>query len=184
LHVMEQKQRPLPKRRLIIGGVLIVAAIALSFVSNLVLGFTAVFVPVILGVTLIIMGVSRNWAPWPWVVSIGFGILPASYMSLIKVCDNVGKVCVTGDDLHHSKQAVYSLILFALATALMLLKRSPARDAAIAVLTLAAEIWLIVKLRGINEISGQLVIFALIAISIAYEIMSRVRTEPSSQPTA
>jgi hypothetical protein len=176
--------RPLPKRRLIIGGIVVALAIALSFVSNLVLGFTAVFVPVILGVTLIIMGVSRNWAPWPWIVSIGFGILPASYMSLIKVCDNVGQVCVTGDDLHHSKQAVYSLILFALATALMLLKRSPIRDAAIALLTLAGEIWLILKLRGIDEISGQLVIFALIAIALAYEITSRMRTEASSQSVA
>jgi hypothetical protein len=174
--------RPLPKRRLIIGGVVLLIFIALSFVSNLVLGFASVFIPVILGVTLMIMGISRSWAPWPWIVGIGFGILPASYMAFVKVCSRLGGVCPTGSDLHHEKQAVFSLILFLLASALMLLKRSPARDAGVAVLTLLGEIWLLVKLRGIDELSGELVILALIVAGVLYEILTRVRAEP--QPSA
>jgi hypothetical protein len=175
------ESRPLPKRRLIIGGVVLLVVIALSFVSHLVLAFAAVFIPVVLGVTLIIMGISRNWAPWPWIVGIGFGILPASYMAFVKICSKLSGVCPTGNELHHERQAAFSLILFALATALMLVKRSPLRDAAVAALTLAGEVWLIVKLRGINELSGELVIIALIVTGIAYEILTRVRAEPQSQ---
>ena len=178
------KPRPLPTRRLIIGGAVIVLAIALSFVSNLVLAFSAVFIPIVLGVTLMIMGISRQWAPWPWIVGIGFGILPASYMAFVQICSRLAGVCPTGEELHHERQAAFSLILFALATLLMLVKRSPLRDAGVAILTLLGEIWLVIKLRGIDELSGELVVVALIIAGIAYEIVTRVRAEPAAQPAA
>ena len=172
---------PLPTRRLIIGGAIIVLLIALSFVSTLVLGFVSVFVPVIVGATFMIMGITRNIAPWPWLVGIGFGIIPASYMAFVKTCGKIGGICPTGDELRHEQQAAISLALFAIAALIAIFtKRSPIRDAVVAGITLIAEIWLVIKLRGIDELSGELIIIALIVAGVAYEIVTRMRAEPET----
>jgi hypothetical protein len=180
---MTASRPPLRRRRLIISGVALVLVIVLSLVSDLVLGFAVVFVPVILGLTLMITAISRNRAPWPWVIGIGFGIVPASYMAFVKACSRLGGVCPTGNELSHERQAAISLVLFAIAAALMLLERSTVRDAIIALLTLAGEVWLLLKLRGIDEVAGQIVIVALIVLGVGYEILTRVRSERARSAT-
>jgi hypothetical protein len=180
----QPQPRRRPRGRYIATGIGVLALIVIVAISpNAGLAVAAIFVPVFVGLALMIAIISRDLAPWPWVVGIGFSIVPATYMAAVRVCDKVGGVCPTGDDLTSSKQAAFSLVLFAAALALLFVRRSVARDIAFALLVLLGEIWLLLKLRDVGEQAGQIVIGVLILGSLAYEVIIRVRSEPAA-PTA
>ena len=169
--------RPAARARAIAGVAFLALCLALLFVRSTAAGLAvaAVLIPVALGVTVIVAGVGGRRAPWPWLAGLGVALVPACWMASVKTCDQIAGTCISGDDLSNSRQAVVSVILLLIAAGLLVLRRSPARDAAFAALVLLGQLWLLVKLIDSRERPETIMVIALIALEIGYEIVSRVR---------
>lgn len=142
-----------------------------------VLALVALLVPVALGSALIVLGLGRRWAPWPWLVGAGVATVPAFYMATVKLCDRIAGTCISGDELSNSRHAVASLIAFAAAAVLPAARRrrTRARDLAFAALVLVGELWLLLRLLEAGEVPAVVLIIALIATGLGYEAVARTR---------
>jgi hypothetical protein len=147
---------------------------------RVVLALVVVVAPVAAGAAAIVMGVARRLAPWPWLVGLGVAFVPAAYMAAVDLCHVVAGTCVTGGALSDSRQAAISVAAFAAAAALMAARRSPARDAAFAALVLLGQLWLLVKLLALDEVPAAVLVVALIALGVGYELVVRVRARPAA----
>ena len=149
-----------------------------------VLALVVVLLPMVAGAALIVAGVARRRAPWPWLAGLGIALVPASYMAAVKLCGSLAGTCVEGDELSNSRQAIVSVVAFLLAAGLMALprRRSRARDTAFAALVLAGEVWLLLRLIEARETPAAVLLTGLIALGIGYEVVTRLRarTGPSA----
>ncbi len=136
---------------------------------------TGVFAPVAIGAVIIVSGIGRRRAPWPWLVGLGVALVPACYMASVKLCDNVAGTCITGEQLDVSQQAIVSVIAFALAAAALIAPPSAVRDAAFRLLVLFGQVWLTLKLNQSHERAEVVMLVALMAGELAYELFARVR---------
>jgi hypothetical protein len=168
---------PSPRARAIAWVTWFVLALVLLIAWSKVVGLAvaAVLVPFVAAATVMIWGITRDRAPWPWLLGLGVSLVPAAYMSSVDLCGQVSGTCLKSSDMSDSRQAVFSVAAFALAAALLFLRRSAARDAAFTVLVLVGEAWLVVKLRdrGISTLPA--IVMALIAVGVVYEIRRVVR---------
>ena len=137
------------------------------------LALVVVLVPVAAAAALIVAGVARRWAPWPWLVGLGVAFVPASYMAAVKLCGAIAGDCITGDELSNSRQAIVSVVAFALAAALLAVRRSPVRDAAFAALVLAGQVWLLLRLFDAGELPAAIMVIALVVLEVGYEVARR-----------
>jgi len=167
---------PAARYRALAAVVLPLLCLALLFVRSTAAGWAVagIFVPVAVGVTVIVAGVSRRLAPWPWLAGLGVALVPASYMTSVKLCDNIAGACISGDELTNSQQAIISVIAFVLAIGVLIVPRSRARDAAFQVLVLFGQVWLTIKLVDSHERTGQVLVIGLIVIELVYEVLTRV----------
>jgi uncharacterized RDD family membrane protein YckC len=163
--------------RMVASALLPILTLALIFVRSPEAGWAVagIFVPVAAGATVIIAGISRRVAPWPWLTGLGVSLVPASYMASVKLCDKVAGTCISGHDLSNSKQAIISVIAFVVAIGVLFVPRSLARDMAFKILVLFGQVWLVLRLHESNERSGQAMIIVLIVIQLTYEVVTRVR---------
>lgn len=170
------------------GAALFVLGLALLFVASTTAGWAvaAVFLPVAVGVAVVVAGVSRRLAPWPWLVGLGVTLIPACWMASVRVCDKVAGTCISGEELTTSKQAIVSVIAFALAIGVLLVPRSRVRDAAFQVLVLFGQLWLVLKLIDSHERPETVMVIALIALELVWEAVARVRAarERAAPPPA
>ena len=168
---------PSPRARAGAGAALVALCLALLFVASPPAGWavTAVFVPVAAGVAVIVAGVSRRRAPWPWLVGLGVALVPACWTAFVRVCDKVAGTCISGEELTSSKQAIVSVIAFAIAIAVLLVARSRARDAVFQVLVLFGQLWLVLKLVDSGERPETVMVVGLIVLELVWEAVSRVR---------
>ena len=168
---------PAPRYRAIAGVLLPLLCLALLFVRSTSAGWAVagILVPVGVGVTVIVAGVSRRLAPWPWLAGLGVALVPACYMASVKLCDKIAGACISGDELTNSQQAIISVIAFVLAIGVLIVPRSRARDALFQVLVLFGQVWLTIKLIDSHERTGQVLVIALIVIELGYEVLTRVR---------
>jgi uncharacterized RDD family membrane protein YckC len=168
---------PAPRYRAIAGVVLPLLTLAFIFVRSTAAGWAVagIFVPVAVGAAVIVTGVGRRLAPWPWLVGLSVALVPASYMASVKLCDNIAGACISGDALTTSKQAIISVIAFVLAIGVLAVPRSRARDAAFQVLVLFGQVWLTLKLIDSHDRAEYAMVIALIVLELLYEAVSRVR---------
>jgi len=169
---------PSAKYRAIAGVVLPLATLAFVFVRSPEAGWgvTGIFVPVAVGAAVIVAGITRRAAPWPWLVGLGVSLVPASYMASVKLCDNIAGTCISGNELTNSQQAIVSVIAFVAAIGVLAFApRSRARDIAFRVLVLFGQVWLVLRLIESHERSGNAMVVALIVIQLGYEVLTRVR---------
>ena len=138
--------------------------------------------PVGAGATLIAVGLSGRRAPWAWLVGLGVGIVPAAYMSGVKLCGSVAGACPSADDVTGSRRAIVSLVLFAIAAVVLWVRRTPARDGAFAALVVLGQAWLLYLLLALDELPAALMLIALIALGLAFEA-ARLRSRRRSGPT-
>jgi uncharacterized RDD family membrane protein YckC len=179
---------PAPRARAIAAVAFLALCLAFVFVRSSVAGFAliGVFGPVAVGATVIVAGIARRRAPWPWLVGLGIALIPASYMASVKLCDDIAGTCISGAELDASQQAIISVVAFAAAAALLLLRRSRARDVAFQVLVLFGQAWLLLKLTDSRETPEAILVGALIAIELGYEVVARMRAarERAAEPPA
>jgi uncharacterized RDD family membrane protein YckC len=151
--------------------------LVLLFVFSSAAGFavSGIFLPVAVGAAVIVAGVARRRAPWPWLVGLGIALIPASYMAAVKLCDNIAGACISGDALTTSKQAIVSVVAFLVAAGLLVVPRSRARDVAFQVLVLFGQVWLLLKLIDSHERPEMVMVIALIVLELGYEVATRVR---------
>jgi hypothetical protein len=149
-----------------------------------VLALLVVVLPVAAGGALIVWGVAGRRAAWPWLVGLGVAFVPAFYMAAVKLCGSLAGTCITGDELSNSRQAIVSVIAFALAAGLMVLRRTPARDAAFAALVLLGQVWLLLRLLEADEVPAVVLVSVLIAGGLGYELVTRVRAQARPSATA
>jgi hypothetical protein len=157
-----------------------VLALVLLIAWSKLVGLTAaaVLVPFVAAAALLIWGITRNLAPWPWLLGLGLCFIPAAYMSSVDLCGHISGTCLKPSEMSDSRQAVISVVAFALAAALLFLRRSAARDAAFAALVLGGQVWLLVKLRDRGIPTLPPLVIALIALGVLYElrrVVHRVR---------
>ena len=167
-----------PRFRAIAGLLLPLLTLAFIFVRSPEAGWAVagVFVPVAIGATVIVAGVGRRAAPWPWLVGLGVSLVPAAYMASVKICDKVAGTCISGDELSNSRQAIVSVIAFLVAIAVLVFApRARVRDVAFRVLVLFGQVWLVLRLIDSHERTGQVMVIALIVIELTYEVLIRVR---------
>jgi hypothetical protein len=143
------------------------------------LALLLVLAPMAAGTALIVVGVARRRAPWPWLVGLGIALVPATYMAVVKLCGHVSGTCISGDELSNARQAIVSVIAFALAAGLMALRRTPARDIAFAALVLIGQLWLLLRLLEAKEVPAAIMVIGLIALGVGYEIVTHVRAHES-----
>jgi glucose dehydrogenase len=106
-------------------------------------------------------------------------------MASVDLCGQIAGTCIGGDDLTASRQAVFSVIAFALATALLFVRRSPARDAVFAALVLAGEAWLLAKALERDLPPLPLAVAATIVVQLGYEAAVRLaRSRRGAAPAA
>ena len=139
------------------------------------LAVAAVLVPFVIAATVTIWGVTRERAPWPWLVGLGGCLVPAVYMSSVDLCGQISGTCPKPGDMSDSRQALVSVVAFALAAALLFVRRSAARDGAFAALVLVGEAWLLVKLRDRGIPTLPPIVIALIALGVVYELRRALR---------
>ena len=170
--------RPSPRARSTAGVAFLLLCLALVFVTSSAAGFAVagVFVPVTVGVTVIVAGVARRWAPWPWLAGLGIALVPACYMASVKLCDRIAGTCISGEELETSQQAIVSVVAFALAVGVLLLGRSRVRDAAFKTLVLFGQAWLLLKLIDSHERPETVLVIGLIVLQLAYEVVVGVRS--------
>lgn len=168
---------PPARARAVAGVAFLALCLALLFVRSTAAGFavSGVFVPVAIGVTIIVAGLARRRAPWPWLAGLGIALIPASYMATVKLCDDIAGTCISGEELETSQQAIISVVAFAAAAGLLLLRRSRARDVAFQALVLFGQLWLLLKLIDSHERPETVLVVALIAMELCYEVVARVR---------
>jgi uncharacterized RDD family membrane protein YckC len=168
---------PALRYRAIAGVVLPLLTLAFIFVRSTAAGWAVagVFVPVALGAAVIVTGVGRRLAPWPWLIGLGVSLVPASYMASVKLCDKIAGVCISGEALTASQQAIISVIAFVLAIGVLVVPRSPARDTAFYVLVLFGQVWLTLKLIDSHNRAEYVMVIALIVTELLYEVVTRVR---------
>jgi uncharacterized RDD family membrane protein YckC len=168
---------PAPRYRAIAGVVLPALCLALVFVRSTAAGWAVagIFVPVAAGAAVIVLGVSRRLAPWPWLAGLGVALVPAAWMASVKLCDKIAGTCISGEELTTSRQAIISVIAFVLAMGVLIVPRSRPRDAAFQVLVLFGQVWLTIKLIDSHERPETVMLIALIVIELAYEVLIRVR---------
>jgi uncharacterized RDD family membrane protein YckC len=167
-----------PRYRAIAGAVLPLLTLAFIFVRSTEAGWAVagVFVPVAIGAAVIVSGITRRAAPWPWLVGLGVALVPACYMASVKLCDNVAGACISGNELSNSQQAIVSVIAFVAAIGVLAFApRSRARDIAFRVLVLFGQVWLVLRMSESHERTGNALVIALIIIQVAYEVITRVR---------
>jgi uncharacterized RDD family membrane protein YckC len=139
------------------------------------LAVAAVLVPFVAAAVLMIWGITRDRAPWPWLLGLGVCFVPAAYMSSVDLCGQVSGTCLKSSDMADSRQAIVSVAAFALAAALLFVRRSAARDGAFAALVLVGQVWLLVKLRDRGIPTLPPIVIALIVLGVIYEVLSVVR---------
>ena len=168
---------PAARARAVAGLAFVALCLALLFVRSSAAGFAVlgVFGPVALGVAVIVAGVARRRAPWPWLVGLGIALIPACYMAFVKLCDRVAGDCISGEELETSQQAIISVVAFAVAIGLLFTGRSRARDAAFQLLVLFGQLWLLLKLIDSGERPEAIMVIALIVLELGYEAVTRVR---------
>jgi hypothetical protein len=149
-----------------------------------VLALLVVLLPVVAGAALIVVGVTRRRAAWPWLVGLGVALVPASYMAAVRLCDVFAGTCVTGDELSNSRQAIVSVIAFGLAAGLLAVRRTPARDGAFAALVLLGQLWLLLRLLEAGETPAVVMVILLIGLGIGYELGARVRARARTHARA
>jgi hypothetical protein len=140
-----------------------------------VLAIVVILLPVLAGAALIVTGISRRRAPWPWLVGLGVALVPATYMAAVKLCSGIAGTCITGDELSNARLAIVSVIAFALAAALMALPRTPVRDIAFAALVLLGQLWLLLRLLEADEVPAAIMVIVLIVLGAGYEVVTRAR---------
>jgi hypothetical protein len=146
------------------------------------LALLLVLAPMAAGTALIVVGVARRRAPWPWLVGLGIALVPATYMAAVKLCGSVAGTCIGGDELSNSRQAVVSVVAFALAAGLMALRRTPVRDVAFAALVLIGQLWLLLRLLDAGEVPAAVMVAGLIALGVGYELITRLRAHARTHP--
>jgi uncharacterized RDD family membrane protein YckC len=169
---------PAPRYRSIAGAVLPLLTLAFIFVRSTEAGWAVagVFVPVAVGAAVIVSGMTRRVAPWPWLVGLGVSLVPACYMASVKLCDKVAGACISGNELSNSQQAIVSVIAFVAAIGVLAFApRSRSRDIAFRVLVLFGQVWLVLRLIESHERAGNAMVIALIVIQLSYEVLTRVR---------
>jgi uncharacterized RDD family membrane protein YckC len=174
---------PVARWRGLAGFVYCVLALALLTASSTRAGLavTGIFVPFGLGAAVAAVCFGRRLATWPWIAGLSFCLVAATYMSAVDLCDPIAGTCVKGDLLTSSRQAVFSVVAFAVGLALLRLRRSAARDAAFALVVLAGEGWLLVQLIDRDATPLPQIVAALIALQLVYELLTRVRRgEPAA----
>jgi uncharacterized RDD family membrane protein YckC len=167
-----------PRFRAVAGVLLPLLTLAFVFVRSTEAGWAVagVFVPVAVGAAVIVAGITRRAAPWPWLAGLGVSLVPASYMASVKLCDKVAGACISGDQLHNSQQAIVSVIAFVAAIGVLAFApRSQVREIAFRVLVLFGQVWLVLRLNESHERTGNAMVIALIVIQLAYEVITRVR---------
>jgi uncharacterized RDD family membrane protein YckC len=167
---------PARRVRAISAVVFLVLCLALVFVASTAAGWavTGVFVPVTVGAWVIVAGIGRRLAPWPWLVGLGVSIVPACYMASVKLCDKIAGTCISGAELRTSQQAIISVIAFALAIGVLLVPRSRMRDAAFIALVLFGQVWLTIKLINSHERAEYVMVIALIVLQLSGEMLARL----------
>jgi uncharacterized RDD family membrane protein YckC len=180
--------KPSTRARTIVSVAYFVLCLVLIFLNSVDWGLivSSLFIPVAVGATVIVVGVTRSWAAWPWLVGLGVALIPACYAASVRLCDNIAGTCISGAELEASQQAIYSVIAFVIAIGVLMVKRSTVRDLAFAVLVLGGQIWLVMKLMSKDELSGGLLVMALIVLELGYEAFKRVRAsrEGAAAPPA
>jgi uncharacterized RDD family membrane protein YckC len=168
---------PAPRVRAIAWAAWFVLVLVLLVLWSKVVGLAvaAVLVPFVVAATVMVWGITRDRAPWPWLLGLGVCLVPAAYMSSVDLCGQVSGTCLPASAMSDSRQAAVSVAAFALAAALLFVRQSAARDAAFAALVLVGEVWLLVKLRdrGISTLPPLVIV--LIAVGVGYEIRRAVR---------
>src|SRR5579884_3840181 len=166
-------RRPGLKASIALGLAALILVLLLICSPKLVAALLLVLVPIAVGVGLAMVGIARAWAPWPWIAGAAFALIPAAFMSFVSFCHTGSGTCPSGSTMSHYHSAAIALGLALAGFALLIFtRRTRARDVAFAVISIAAQAWMIVRLLD----AGLGFAVLLICVLLAFGVLETVRT--------
>jgi uncharacterized RDD family membrane protein YckC len=144
----------------------------------------AIFLPMIIGGLVVVLGGRRLRETTIWLTGLAFAFVGAALMSFQDLCKRGEGRC---EDLPAAHKAIPALIALSLAIAAVFLLRGPAARWVVIALTLLGEIWMFLRFRSGQEMVFAAVMLVLFIVAqIAWEVirLARARDPDADEPSS